>query len=77
MSLAIFGQALEQREALLPALVGAHASVRLVDHDQSRTSTREAVAPPLSLDVVEADHRERVGLEQGLRGRKVALEARG
>ena len=63
MALAILGKPLEQFEALLPALVRADAGVRFVDHDQSRAGAREAVAAPLGLDVVEADHGERIGIE--------------
>ena len=53
----------------------ADAGVRLVDDDEGRAGPREAVAAPLGLDVVEADHRVGMGVEQRLRCRQAALQA--
>ena len=76
MTLGIGGKALEQLEPLLPTLMRPDAGVRLVDHDQGRARSRKAVAPPLGLDVVEADDCVGMGVEQGLRGGQTALQAR-
>ena len=76
LALGIGGKALEQLEPLLAALMRSDAGVRLVDHDQRRARAREAVAAPLGLDVVEADDGVGMGVEQRLRGRQAALQAR-
>ena len=70
------GEPLEQLEPLLPALVRADAGMRLVDDDQRRAGARKAVAAPLGLDVVEADHGVGMGVEQRLRGGQAALQPR-
>ena len=52
----------------------ADACMGLVDDDQRRACAREALTPPVALDVVEADDREGIGVEKGLRDREAAFQ---
>jgi hypothetical protein len=72
--LPVLGQSLQQLEALLAALMGADAGMRLVDHDQLWAGPGKRVATPVGLDVVEADHGVGMRIEQRLRRRQPALE---
>ena len=66
-------QTLEQLVALLSALTRVGAGVCLVNDDEFGAETLEGFTPPIGLDVVQADHGERVGIEHRRAGRKVAL----
>jgi hypothetical protein len=66
-------QTLQETEALLPTLVRSDARVGLIDDDEIRAGAREAFAAFFCLDVVEADDREWISLEQGLGERQPAF----
>src|SRR5262245_54491806 len=66
----------QELEALLPAPVRADASVRFINDNEGWTCAGEALAPPVALDVVQTDDRERVGVEEGLRNGQAALQSR-
>jgi hypothetical protein len=65
----------EELKSLLTSLVSAYASVSFVDHHKAWASTSEAVSALVRLNVIEADNREWVGVEQGLGCWEVALKA--
>ena len=71
------GQPPEQSEPLLPALVSAHAGMCLVHDSEVRAGSRKPLPPLFGLDVIEADYGMGVGVEQRLRHRQTALQARG
>ena len=73
----IAGKASEQFETLLLALVGSHTGMGLVHDHEIRACPREAFTTLFGLDVVEADHRVGVGIEQGLGQREAAFQPRG
>ena len=64
----------QKLEALLPPLVRADAGMRFVDDNEIRAAPGEAFAALLGLDVVEADDREGIGIEQGLGERQASLQ---
>ncbi len=76
MSRRVLGETLQQAIATLAAAVGTHAGVSLVDDDAGRTRGREALTALLGLDVVQADDREGVDLEQALSSDDLPLQAR-
>src|SRR5579883_3670578 len=74
----ISGEPRQKLETLLPPLVRADACMRLIDDHEVWTGARKAFAALLCLNVVEADHREGIGVKQGLGERQAALQpARG
>ena len=75
MAFGILGQVLQKLEPLVPALMRADTGVGFVHDDQAGTRAGKAVAALISLDVVEADNCVRMGVEEGLRSRKTALQA--
>ncbi|WP_444551201.1 hypothetical protein [Brucella vulpis] len=60
-------KALEQVEALLLSLVRPDAGVCFIDDNEIWTGPGEPIPTFLGFDVVKADHRERIGIEKGLR----------
>lgn len=72
----VSGETLQQAIAPLAATVRADAGMGLVDDDAGRTRGREALTALLSLDVVQADDRERMDLEQALRPDDFPFQAR-
>jgi hypothetical protein len=67
MALTIFGQALEQLESLLPVLMSTDAGMCFVDDHELRAGSGEALAALLCLNIIEADNRVGICIEQGLR----------
>ena len=65
---------MEQVEALLLSLVRPDAGVCFIDDNKIRTGPGEPIPTFLGFDVVKADHRERIGIEKGLRQWEVALQ---
>ena len=70
-------QALEQTEPLLAPALRPNAGMGFVDDDHAGADARELVAAAIGLDVVEADHCERVGFEQADARGQFAFQARG
>ena len=73
----IAGKASEQLETLLLALVGSHTGMGLVHDHEIGACPRKAFTTLFGLDVVEADHRVGVGIEQRLGQREAAFQPRG
>ena len=48
--------------------------MRLIDHHKAGARSREAVAPPVTLDVIQADDGEGVGVEKGLGDGEAAFQ---
>ena len=61
-------------KTLLSTFMSAYAGVRFIDDNKLWTSSSEGVATPFGLDVIQANHGERVGIEKRLRDRKAALQ---
>ena len=76
-TLGITRQPGQKIKALLFALVGADAGMCLVDHHHLRAGLGEIVATFFSFDVVQANNRERMHIEQRLRGQKITLKPNG
>ena len=64
------GEPLQQLVALVAALAGRRAGVRLVDDDELGAGAQELGAAAFALDVVEADDGVRVGGEDALARRQ-------
>ena len=64
--LRVLREPLQQLETLLLAFVGAHTSVGFVNDHEVGTGPREPLPALLGLDVIEADNRVGVGVEEGL-----------
>ncbi|MCY1294580.1 hypothetical protein D9M69_359740 [compost metagenome] len=74
MTVGVFGQALEQLVALLPALSALCAGVGFVHDDELGAEALKGFAPTFGLDVVQAHHGERVRIEHGGAGWQVTLQ---
>jgi len=68
------GQPLQQLEAQLAALPGRHTGMRLIDNDALRRDGEKVLSVPLALAVVEADHHDRVLVEQARAVRQLPFE---
>jgi hypothetical protein len=75
VAFSVRSQTPKELKPLLTSLVGAYASVSFVDNHKTWASTSEAVSALVRFNVVEADNREWVGVEQGLGCWEVAFKA--
>ncbi len=66
MSFRIGRETLQQFEALLATLMGTDTSMRLIDNYEPWADSRESLASPISLNVVETHDCIRVSIEQSL-----------
>src|SRR5580704_15425147 len=66
VALLILGQAAQEFESLLTPLVCAYTGVCLIHHDGIGAGAGKAVATLVGLDIVQANHRDRVSIEEGL-----------
>ena len=76
LPLTVVGKALEQAEPLLAAALGTDTSMCFIDDNRCRADPCELVATAVGLDVVEADDREGMRLEQADARWQVPFEAR-